>query len=476
MKENRQHCLKLCRSGRIHMVGITGSSMSGLAVMLTDMGYQVTGSCDRHSDKADELTQKGIPVTVGEDPQLVHGASLVVYTTAVPQENREIEQSRKLGIPLIDRPALLSEIAEAYSQTVAISGTHGKTTTTSMLAQILVEGGLDPSVHIGGELDAIGGSVRLGESELFVTEACEYRKAFLRLQPKVAIVLNIDRDHLDCYRDIEEIEEAFGQFMDRLSVGGVIIGNGNDPRIRQLVSSREKDIRLFGWDPSCDYYPCRYTEDEQGYAAFDFCCRGQILCRAELRVPGRFNAENAFAALAAAHLLGADMHEAAKSLEHFRGAHRRFELTGNLNGTEFFHDYGHNPTEIRNAISIARKRCKGTLIAVLQPHTFSRVRLMFDEFAECTKEADVTLVTDIFLARETDPGDLNSGMLAAAMQEKGIHAILTPTFADAEVKIRELSRPGDLVITLGCGNINLLNERIMPISEHTKELDDGRIL
>lgn len=458
---NRTPNIKDFQGKKVFMIGICGSSMSGLARFLKDLGFFVSGSTDRDSTAVSQLCKEGIPVTVGHRPENVEGAALVVYTTAIPEDHVELMESRRRNIPILDRPELLGQIFNKYKNALAVCGTHGKTTTVSMLTQILVEDGKDPSIHIGGELPAIGGGVRIGGSDIFVTEACEYKKAFLHLYPKTAVVLNIDRDHLDCYADLEEIEAAFGQFMRQVQKDGRIIANGNDRHIQKLLKEVSCRTETFGWTTDCDWYPVHYQEDQQGYAVFELCCRDKNFGQVRMSVPGRFNVENAMAALAAAYAMGVNMDHARQTISTFHGAKRRFERTSVMNGTEFFHDYGHNPTEIRNAISIARKRCQnGRLWAVLQPHTFSRLRSMFSEYVLCTAEADITLVTDVFQARETDPGDLNSGMLVQAMRENGVHAIWTPSFSDAEKVLISEIKPGDLVITLGCGNINQLNEQI----------------
>ncbi len=445
---------------RIHMIGIGGSSMSGLAEMLLEEGYQVTGSDRTDGYLLGALRDKGIPVTIGHRAENVHGAALVVYTAAIPEDNPERQECTRLGIPTLERAYLLGQLMEGYPQAVGICGAHGKTTTTSMLSQILVEGGLDPSVHIGGVLDAIGGSTRIGKGSTFLAEACEFRRSFLKLHPTLAVVLNIDADHLDCYKDIDEIEATFGQFLALLPENGMAIGKGTDPRVRRLLSQCGRRTETFGLTTECDWHPEHLTEDAQGYASYDLCHLGDIIAHVDMKVPGDFNVENGLAALAAAHALGADMVMAAQSLSRFHGAHRRFELTDVVDGVEIFHDYGHNPTEMRNALSIARKRCKGRLFAVMQPHTFSRVRELFSDYLTCTVVADFTLVTDICAAREKDPGDLNSGMLVDGMRANGIDAVWTPSFDDTENYLRAHWQPGDLVLTMGCGDINMLNAQI----------------
>ena len=452
--------IRNCRGGRIHLIGIGGSSMSGLAEMLIDQGYTVTGSDRDETYLVHFVREKNAEVFIGHRAENVHGADLVVYSAAIPKDNPERAEAERLGIPSMERAVLLGQLMEGFAHAVGVCGAHGKTTVTSMLSQILMENGKDPSIHIGGRLDAIGGSTRVGHSSIFVAEACEYNRSFLQLHPTVAVVLNIDADHLDCYRDIDEIEETFGRFLSLLPGDGTAIGNGDDPRIRRLFAKLSCKTVLFGFDPSLEWHPENLAEDNRGYAVFDLYRSGRAAACVQMGVPGRFNVLNGLAAVAAAAELGVAPEKAAETLGRFTGAHRRFELTDCIDGVEVFHDYGHNPAEMRNALSIARKRCKGRLWAVMQPHTFSRVRTLFDQYLTCTEEADFTLVTDICAAREKDPGDLNSGMLVKGMREHGINAVWTPSFDDTEKYLRSHWQSGDLAITMGCGDINLLNDQI----------------
>lgn len=457
---NTSRHIKDYPGGRIHLIGIGGSSMSGLAEMLIDQGYRVTGSDRDEGYLIHYVKEKGCSVTIGHKPENVHGADLVVYSAAISKDNPERAEAEKLGIPSIERAELLGQLMEGYGKTVGVCGAHGKTTVTSMISQILLQGGKDPSIHIGGRLDAIGGSTRVGHSDIFVAEACEYNRSFLQLHPTVAVVLNIDADHLDCYRDIDEIEETFGVFLRMVPDSGVVIGNGDDPRIRRQMEKLKCRKIYYGLNSDNDWRPLSIEEDSFGCMSCQLICANAETIPLKMSVPGSFNLMNAIAATAASSELGVTPSESARILENFTGAHRRFEKTDEINGVEVFHDYGHNPTEMRNALSIARKRCRGRLWAVMQPHTFSRVRTLFEQYLTCTSEADFTLVTDICAAREPDPGDLNSGMLVNGMIQNGINAKWTPSFNDTEEWLRSHWEPGDLVLTMGCGDINLLNEQI----------------
>lgn len=446
--------------GRIHLIGIGGSSMSGLAEMLIDKGYQVTGSDRDETYLVHFVREKGASIYIGHQAENVHGADLVVFSAAISPENPERKEAERLGIPCIERAVLLGQLMDGFELSVAVCGAHGKTTVTSMLSQILMDNNMDPSIHIGGRLDAVGGSTRVGHSSIFVAEACEYNRSFLHLKPTMAVVLNIDADHLDCYKDLDEIDATFGKFLALLPKEGTAIGNGDDQRVLNRLRQLSCKTVLFGFEAKNDWHPENLTEDKQGYASFDLYFHHKKMAKLKMSVPGNFNVLNALAAIAAAYEIGVEPQKACDSLSHFSGAHRRFEKTDEINGVEIFHDYGHNPAEMKNALSIARKRCTGRLWAVMQPHTFSRVRTLFEQYLTCTEEADITLVTDICAAREPDPGDLNSGMIVDGMKKKGIHAVWTPSFDDTENYLKNNWKEGDLVITMGCGDINLLNDQI----------------
>ena len=445
---------------RVHMIGIGGSSMSGLAQMLLEKGYHVSGSDSVHSHTVEKLETMGIPVMIGHRAENVHGADMAVYSAAILPDNPERLELNRLMTPNMERAELLGQLMEGYPIAVGISGTHGKTTTTAMLSQILMESGLDPTIHIGGRLDAVGGSTRIGAGESFIAEACEFSGSFLHMRPTLAVVLNIEEDHLDYYRDIEDIQDAFGKYLALLPPDGLAIGWGDDFRVVKLFESLSVETQTYGLGPKNDWQPANLRYDAQGRGEFNLVYMGKKLCHVAMAVPGSFNMLNGLAALACAHRLGADMEKAAASLGRFSGAHRRFELTGVVQGVKLYHDYGHNPTEMRNALSIAKLQPHNRLWAVMQPHTYSRVKRLFKDYLTCTCEADITLVTDIYAAREKDPGDIHASMVVSGMRDSGINAHLTPTFNDTEAYLRANWQPGDLVITMGCGNINLLNEQI----------------
>ncbi len=445
---------------KVHMIGIGGSSMSGLAEMLLKEGYQVSGSDNANSHAVERLRKMGIAVTVGHFAENVKGKDLIAFSAAISEENPERMQAREMGIPEMERSILLGQLMQNHEHAVCISGTHGKTTTSSMIAEALLVCGKDPTVSIGGRLDALGGGSRVGGKDVFVAEACEFHGSFLEMQPTTAVVLNIEEDHLDYYKDIHDICRAFGNFLSLLPEDGLAIGWGEDPWIPGLFEKLHCPTLTFGHTAVCDYYPENLSYNDTGCARFDVMFRGEKEARLELNVPGTFNVLNALAAYGAVRSAGVTAEDAARALSAFAGVHRRFELTGIIDGVKMYHDYGHNPTEMKAALNVAKMLKPGRLWAVMQPHTYSRVKGLFNDYLTCTAVADFTLVTDIFAAREKDPGDIRTEMLIEGMLKNGINAVHTPTFNDTEKYLREHWQPGDLVLTMGCGNINLLNEQM----------------
>ncbi len=454
----------------IHMIGIGGSSMSGLAQMLLEKGYRVTGSDNLETYTTKQLRDIGIPVVIGHRAENVHGADLVVYTIAILPDNPERVEVGRLEIPNMERAVLLGQLMEGFDVAIGVCGAHGKTSTTAMLSQVLMETGMDPSIHIGGSLDFIGGSTRIGKSQMFLAEACEFNASFLHLRPTVALVLNIDADHLDFYRDIEHIQETFGEFLALLPKEGTAIGNGDDPRVLELLKNLPCHTTTFGFGEANDWQPKNLSYDELGRGRFDACYQGKVMGHVDLTVAGFFHVLNALGCLATAYSQQADMAKACAAISRFAGVHRRFEHTSTIDGVKLYHDYGHNPAEMRNILGVAKRQPHNRLWAVMQPHTYSRVKRLFDDYLTCTKDADITLVTDIYAAREKDPGDIKAMQIVEGMRAHGINAVHTPSFDDTERYLREHWQEGDLVLTMGCGNINQLNDQMWEHEEHKEKI------
>lgn len=339
---------------RIHFTGIGGISMSGLAEILHHQGYTITGSDIKSSSITQKLENMGIKTTIGHHAENVNGADLLIYTAAVKPDNPEIIAASHAGIPCLDRAALLGEIMKKYSGSIAVSGTHGKTTTTSMIAMIMIEEGKDPTVHIGGELRAIGGTTRIGSGNYFITEACEYSKSFLKLHPYLAIILNVEYDHADYYEDFSKVRDAFIEFSKLVPKEGYLLVNGDDPSAVEIMEQSSCNTVTFGIrNTQCDWTAVNITFDNMGCASYSLHHRNVPVCDIKLNVPGMYNVSNSLAAIAASSIMGCSPTSVVNALQKFSGAGRRFELKGNADGVTVMDDYAHHPTEVAVTLKAA---------------------------------------------------------------------------------------------------------------------------
>lgn len=448
------------RGRNVHFIGIGGSSMSGLAELLHQEGWIVTGSDRTRSHKTDALEAKGVRIFIGQREENVAGADAIVFSAAIGETNPERAEGRRLGIPEIERCDLIGQLMENSKCAIGVSGTHGKTTTTSMLAQTFMFCGEDPTVHIGGELDFIGGSTRRGQGEDFIVEACEFHSSFLHFHPTIAVVLNIDADHLDYFRDLDHIEATFAEYVSLVPESGWCVVWGDDERARRVCKNAKCQKLTYGLGENNDVRAVDVHYDEHGCARFTAVAKGKTLGAFQLRVASEANMLDALAVISVAYIRGLNMGDVSRALAKFTGAHRRFELTSVTDGVRCYTDYGHNPAEIRNALLIASMQEHKTLWSVWQPHTYSRTKTLFNEFLQTFDRADKLLITDICAARESDPGDINAQMLIEPLRAHGVDAVLTPSFDDAEAYLRAHWSEGDLMISHGCGDIDLLNEQI----------------
>lgn len=448
------------RGKHVHFIGIGGCSMSGLAALLHEEGYIVSGSDRTRSHKTDALHEKGVRIFIGHAAENVHNADIIIYSAAIQPDNPERAEAARLNIPQIERCDLIGQLMKGFPFAIGVSGTHGKTTTTSMLAQAFLQAGADPTIHIGGELDFIGGSTRRGSGHDFIVEACEYHNSFLHFQPTVAILLNIDEDHLEFFGNIENIEKTFAQYVALLPEDGWCIAWGDDERARRVCMNSQCNKLTYGLGEDCMLRAVDLVYDERGCATYTAVIDGKTLGRFHIGVSSEANMLDSLAVVATAYVRGLDMEQIGVALANFVGAHRRCELTSITDGVRCYTDYGHNPAEIKNAIKIANLQPHKTLWSVWQPHTYSRTKTLFDQFIETFDNVDKLLITDICAARESDPGDIRSEMLIEPLRARGVDAILTPTFDDAEAYLRAHWQEGDLMISHGCGDIDLLNEQI----------------
>ncbi|NLY18827.1 MAG: UDP-N-acetylmuramate--L-alanine ligase [Clostridiaceae bacterium] len=439
----------------VHMVGIGGISMSGLCEILLSLGINITGSDINNSTNIEHLRQKNVTVFLKQEPSNITNQRLVIYTAAMPVDHPELEAARRKGIPVIDRAALLGEIMKMYENSIAISGTHGKTTTTSMISSCLIDAGKDPTVHIGGVLDSIGGTTSIGKSSYFVTEACEYKDSFLKFHPYMAVILNIEPDHLDYFRDLDHIYESFLQFAKQIPPNGFLVGNVDDERVVKLLDQSNRSVVSYGLtSPKAAWTARNISFDENGSALFNVVYNKKSLFRMKLSVPGLHNVSNSLACFAACCTLGIPPAIIRDSLRKFTGTHRRFEHKGIVDGIRVVDDYAHHPTEIKATLKAARGCTRGRILCVFQPHTFSRTHDLIDDFSTAFTMADKVYITDIYSAsRENDTGLIHSSDLVDRINRNINNAEYISSFKDIVDRLIQESSSGDLIITMGAGDV-----------------------
>lgn len=446
----------------IHFIGIGGISMSGLAEILLEEGFTVSGSDAKASPLTKKLEQLGAVVFYGQKASnIIDGIDCVVYTAAINRENAELIEAVAKKIPMLTRAELLGQLMKNYATPIAVSGTHGKTTTTSMLSHILLEGDMDPTISVGGILQAIGGNIRVGHSETFITEACEYTNSFLNFFPKIGIILNIEEDHLDFFKDLEDIRHSFHQFAELLPEDGTLIINSDIKDYEEICAGLDCNIVTCGSSPDSDYSFTNVTFDKKGLAAFDLIKEGRHADHITLSVPGDHNVSNALTSIAAAELLGISMETIKKGLLAFTGTDRRFEYKGMMNGVTIIDDYAHHPTEITATLKAAKNYPHNELWCVFQPHTYTRTKAFFHEFVEALSHTDHLILADIYAARETDTLGISSKDLAEEAAKSGMDAHYFGSFKEIEDFLKENCSPGDLLITMGAGDVVNIGEDLL---------------
>ncbi|MGI6095962.1 MAG: UDP-N-acetylmuramate--L-alanine ligase [Lachnospiraceae bacterium] len=446
----------------VHFIGIGGISMSGLAEILIDKGFTVSGSDSKESELTRHLEEKGARIFYGQKASnITEDIDLVVYTAAIHPDNPEFACVVEKKLPLMTRANLLGEVMTNYKTAVAVSGTHGKTTTTSMLSHIFLEEDLDPTISVGGILPSIGGNIRVGNSDLFITEACEYTNSFLSFFPTCSIILNIDADHLDFFKDIDDIRHSFHLFAQRLPKDGTLVINGEIPQYEEITKDLECSVITYGLSGSYDYTAANITYDELACPSFDCYCKGSLVGHFTLSIPGIHNVSNALAAIALACKLGIAVESIQNALLHFTGTDRRFQYKGKVGGVTIIDDYAHHPTEIKATLTAAKNYPHKTLWCVFQSHTYTRTKTLLHDFAEALTLADKVVMPDIYAARETDNLGISSDTLRQLIEEKGTEAHYFPTFDEVENFLLENCVPGDLLITMGAGDVHKIGEKLL---------------
>ncbi|HIW50912.1 MAG TPA: UDP-N-acetylmuramate--L-alanine ligase [Candidatus Blautia intestinavium] len=446
----------------VHFIGIGGISMSGLAEILLEEGFQISGSDSKESPLTDALEKRGAKIYYGQRASNIgDSVQAVVYTAAIHPDNPEFACAKEKGLPMLTRAELLGQIMRNYHTSIAVAGTHGKTTTTSMLSHILLKGECDPTISVGGILPAIGGNIRVGNSEVFLTEACEYTNSFLSFFPTIGIILNIDADHLDFFKDIEDIRRSFRKFAQLLPGDGTLIINADTPEYLSVIEDLPCRVITYSLTDSADYTASDITYDQYGHASFTVNYQGAPLGVCSLKVPGIHNVSNALASIAAGRVLDLPWEVIARGLESFTGTDRRFQYKGTVAGVTIIDDYAHHPTEIRATLHAAQNYPHKKIWCVFQPHTYTRTKALMPEFAAALSLADHVVLADIYAARETDTLGISSEDLQKDIAALGTPCEYFPTFDEIENFLLENCTQGDLLITMGAGDVVNIGEQLL---------------
>lgn len=440
---------------KIHFIGIGGVSMSGLAEIILNKGYKVTGSDMKHSLTTSHLEALGVPIYYGHDAHNIEeDVDLIVYTAAIHEDNPELQAAKMRHIDRMTRSVFLGLLMHHFEYPICISGTHGKTTTTSMLSHALLSADLDPTITVGGILKAIKGNIHIGHSKYFLTEACEYCDSFLDFFPHIGVILNIEEDHLDYFKDIHQIRDSFQKFAAKIPADGFLSINGTIPNLKDFIAPLSCLVETFGIGENYDWTAKNISYNEKACASFDVYYHDELVDHLTLHVPGEHNILNCLAVCSVCHHLGIDLTILNEGLEDFKGADQRFELKGEVNGITLVDDYAHHPTEISATLEVAMRYPHKNLYVVFQPHTYTRTKAFLDDFAKALSVCPNIILTDIYAAREKNPGDISALDIVNRIHNLGKEALYIPDFNDIATYLNEHAQSGDVIITMGAGNVN----------------------
>lgn len=455
--------MSLVGINKIHFIGIGGISMSSLAEILLSRGKTVTGSDANKSATTEKLEEMGIKVAIGQRAEnITDDIDLVVYTVAVGDDNPELVAARSSRAKVIDRAELVGMMMLDYDCPVSVAGTHGKTTTSSLVTEIFLQAGVDPTVSIGGMLPSIEGNYKVGGSKYFVLETCEYFDSFLKFNPHSAIILNVDKDHLDYFKTLDNIYISFHKFIQRIPSDGFVVINNEIPRLSELLEGVNTNIITYGKDNNSDWYPTDIKFNRLGFAKYTINHKGEKIAEIQLRIPGMHNVYNSVAAFALAYKYGFDVENIIKGIYNYTGTDRRFQHKGEFNGIDVVDDYAHHPTEISATINSARGMDIKELWIVFQPHTYTRTKALLDEFAQALSKSDKVVLADIYASREKDTGLVSSADLADKLKALGTDVVHCPgELSEVEKYVRENCPVGSLLITMGAGDIFKVGENLV---------------
>ena len=446
----------------IHFMGIGGISMSGLAEILLKENFVISGSDMAETPLTNKLSDLGATIFYGQvATNISTNIDVVVYTAAIHPENEELLEAKRRNIPLLSRAELLGQLMTNYKTPIAVSGTHGKTTTTSMLAHVLLQGEVDPTISVGGILKKIGGNIRVGQSDIFLTEACEYTNSFLSFLPKISIILNVEEDHMDFFHNLEHILDSFHRFASLLPSDGYLIVNNEIKGLDTITKDLKCNVITYGLHGTCDYSASNIVFDEMGCATFELLKKQKSVRKITLAVTGEHNVENALATVATADLLGLSLDTTQAGILSFLGTDRRFEYKGEVNGVTIIDDYAHHPTEIHATLTAARNYPHQDIWCIFQPHTYTRTKSFFNQFVESLALADHVILADIYAARETDTLGVSSEQIMQALKEKNCDAYYFDSFEKIQSFIKINCKKGDLLITMGAGNVVDIGDAIL---------------
>lgn len=449
------------KAKKIHFIGIGGISMSSLAEILNNEGIEISGSDASASAITNHLQNIGISVKIGQKAENILGdEDLIVYTAAISDDNPELVAARKTNARVIDRATLIGEMMLEYKHPVSVAGTHGKTTTSSMLSQVFLDAGADPTVSIGGILPSINGNYRVGGKDYFVLESCEYCDSFLKFNPFSAIILNVDADHLDYFKNIDNIYASFNKFAKKLPPEGTLVINNKIERLGDVTKDVKANIVTYG-DENADYYPINISYDEFGKGEYTLCKKGKEVCKIKLGVPGEHNVYNSVAVFAMASVFKVPEDKIISGIASFSGTDRRFQYKGEFNGVKVIDDYAHHPTEIAATISSARANKINNLRIIFQPHTYTRTLSLIDDFAKVLSIPDEVILLDIYASREKDTGLVTSRDLEKKIKEVGGNVKYCASFSEAEEYAKNVCQSGDMLITVGAGDVYKIGESLV---------------